>query len=48
MLKAFFEPASVAVIGASANPDKLGCAVLGVLPEVRNLEALMVAELAKK
>lgn len=28
MLKAFFEPASVAVIGASTNPAKLGYAVL--------------------
>jgi acetyl coenzyme A synthetase (ADP forming)-like protein len=33
MLKAFFEPASVAVIGASANPDKLGYAVLNNLLE---------------
>ncbi len=28
MLKAFFEPSSVAVIGASTNPEKLGYAVL--------------------
>lgn len=28
MLKPFFEPASVAVIGASANPAKLGHAVI--------------------
>jgi acetyl coenzyme A synthetase (ADP forming)-like protein len=28
MLKAFFEPASIAVIGASTNPTKLGYAVL--------------------
>jgi acetyl coenzyme A synthetase (ADP forming)-like protein len=33
MLKAFFEPASVAVIGASRNPDKLGYAVLKNLVE---------------
>jgi acetyl coenzyme A synthetase (ADP forming)-like protein len=33
MLKAFFEPASVAVIGASTNPDKLGYAVLNNLVE---------------
>ncbi len=33
MLKAFFEPAAVAVIGASTNPDKLGYAVLNNLLE---------------
>jgi acetyl coenzyme A synthetase (ADP forming)-like protein len=33
MLNAFFEPASVAVIGASTNPDKLGYAVLNNLLE---------------
>jgi len=33
MLKAFFEPASVAVIGASTNPAKLGYAVLQNLVE---------------
>jgi acetyltransferase len=33
MLKAFFEPASVAVIGASTNPDKLGYSVLENLVE---------------
>jgi acyl-CoA synthetase (NDP forming) len=33
MLKAFFEPTSVAVIGASTNPDKLGYAVLNNLLE---------------
>lgn len=33
MLKAFFEPESVAVIGASANPDKLGHSVLKNLVE---------------
>ena len=33
MLEDFFEPASVAVIGASTNPDKLGHAVLRNLVE---------------
>jgi acetate---CoA ligase (ADP-forming) len=33
MLEAFFEPASVAVIGASTDPDKLGHAVLKNLVE---------------
>ena len=33
MLNAFFEPASVAVIGASTNPSKLGYAVLENLVE---------------
>lgn len=33
MLKAFFQPASVAVIGASTNPSKLGYAVLRNLVE---------------
>lgn len=33
MLKAFFEPESVAVIGASTNPDKLGHSVLKNLVE---------------
>jgi acetyltransferase len=33
MLKAFFEPAAVAVIGASTNPEKLGYAVLQNLIE---------------
>lgn len=33
MLKAFFEPASVAVIGASTNPTKLGYSVLQNLVE---------------
>ncbi len=33
MIRAFFEPASVAVIGASTNPEKLGYAVLRNLVE---------------
>ena len=33
MLKAFFEPESVAIIGASTNPDKLGHSVLKNLVE---------------
>ena len=33
MLNAFFEPAAVAVIGASADPDKLGYSVLQNLIE---------------
>ncbi|MGD8490982.1 MAG: CoA-binding protein, partial [Anaerolineae bacterium] len=32
-LRAFFEPDSIAVIGASANPTKLGYAVLRNLVE---------------
>ncbi len=33
LLKEFFEPGSVAVVGASANPVKLGHAVLKNLVE---------------
>ena len=33
MLDTFFDPQSVAVIGASRNPEKLGCAVLANLQE---------------
>ena len=50
-IKAFFEPRSVAVVGASANPQKIGFRVLGnillgEIPEGDNVTELIMEQLA--